>query len=92
MANNFLNPWVLDTAGAGAVKSGLSLVRVLTFRGYSTAGHRAVLQDSAGRIIAELEGITDLSPVQFFMSDDGTPINGLALTTLDSGQVIVDVA
>ncbi len=92
MANSFLNPWVLDTANAGPVKTGLSLVRVLTFRGYSTAGHRAELRDSAGRIVAELEGIADLSPVQFFMSDDGSPIDGLALVALDSGQVIVDVA
>ena len=92
MANSFLNPWVLDTANAAAVKSGLSCVQMFSYQGYTTAGHKATIKDSAGRIVAEMIGTAGLPTIQFWMPDEGTGIDGLALTQLDSGRVIVHVA
>lgn len=89
MANNFRNPWVLDTTGS-PVKSGLSIIKGLTLRGYSTSGHKAVFQDGAGRTVAELVGVSDLSPVAIAYTGC-FEVNDLSLTTLDSGQVVVDV-
>ena len=92
MANDFRNPWVLDTT-ATPVKTGRSIVRGFLFRGYSTAGHKAVIQDGRGKIVAELIGDASLAPVSIgYTGPNGIDIDAMALTTLDSGQVVVDVA
>jgi len=92
MANSYANPWVLDTASTSAVLGGGGYVFVggFTLRGYSTAGHKALIKDAAGRTVAELVGTADLAPVGVGYTK-GLTINGLVLHTLDSGSVVVEV-
>lgn len=93
MANNIKGrPWVLDTAGASAVKTGFTYVLGITFSGYTLASHTAVIQDAKRAItLYTLKGVTDLAPVQLTFSEP-VPIRDLALTTLGSGVVTIDVA
>lgn len=92
MANNFRNPWVLDTASATPLKGGgKTLVKGVIFKDYSSAAHKCIFKDGAGRVVIELWGAADLSPVGY--SRDGClPWDGLTLDTLGSGVAVVDVA
>ncbi len=88
MANNFRNPWVLDTTGA--ITTGVVLLGSISFQGYSTAGHKAILKDAAGRTISELVGVTSLEPITVSFEGGMNPV-GLTLDTLGSGRVVVEV-
>lgn len=92
MANNIKGlPWVLDTAGASAVKSGLTWVSSITFSGYTLAAHKAVIKDAQRNVVLyTLDGNAELSPVQLVFAEP-MRMRELALTTLDSGQVTIDV-
>lgn len=93
MANNIKGlPWVLDTAGASAVKTGYTWVRGIIFSGYTLASHKAVIKDAHRNvIIATLDGDAELTAQSIIFSEP-MRVRDLALTTLDSGQVTVDVA
>lgn len=89
MANDLSRrPWILDTASADPVKSGLSFVYGFVFRDYGTAGDQAIFQDSRGITIVSLLGDTDLSNQQEIWVCPQV-IRDLTLVTLDSGVVEV---
>lgn len=91
MANDLKGrPWVLDTASATALRPDQTWMVGATLRGYSTSGHKAVFKDSRGNIVMELIGNDDLSPVGENWQRPQT-VRGLALTTLDSGFVTVQI-
>lgn len=94
MANQWTNPYKLDTAGAN-LKTGYLRVKGLGFRGYSTAGHKAVVKDVNGTIVAELVGTAALTPIEQSFSEP-IFINGFTLSgatgsqaALSSGELIV---
>lgn len=91
MANDISDrPWVLDTASASKIGPNRTWVAGATFRGYTTSGHKAIFKDSRGNTIMELVGNDSLTPVGEYWGDSSAQsVLGLALTTLDSGKVVV---
>ena len=90
MANDTTGSFlVLDTAAttlvAGEVTQAWN-IRNISFNGYSTITHTAVLKDGGGRIIWQTAGLTDKPAVH---SGPVGIVYGLRLTTIGSGQVNV---
>lgn len=87
MANDLgSNPWVLDTAAATVLYSGFIVVKAFEWSEYTADAHTIVIKDTNGKEIWSVNGASDLSPIQ---STDIGPVQGLALTTLDSGKLRV---
>lgn len=91
MANDLSRrPWILDTASASPVKTGLTWTSGFVFRDYANAAHKAVFKDSRGIVICELLGNAGLTPSgeAWFIPQ---VIKDLTLSQLDSGVVEVIV-
>lgn len=87
MANQLkTNPWVLDTAAATLLATYNMRIHHMEFVGYSTATHTCILKDVNGNVIWQAHGDVGLENIVSF---DLGWVQGLALTTLDSGKVLV---
>lgn len=90
MANDLTRtPWIIDTASATTIKSGLTFVKDLTFSGYASGGDTAVIQDDRGRAILTLTGLGTLNPIAAPLPADGIWIRDIKVTTLGSGIVTI---
>lgn len=89
MANNYRNPWIIDTAGALPFRQ--QCLRGVMWVGYTAANHQAVLQDERGVSIFEATAPdTSGDPIALAWTSDQW-FRGLNVTTLDSGRLIIDV-
>ncbi len=80
------------TSGTGTatvnVNTGETKIRHMEFVGYSADAHTCVLQDANGNTVWQTNGKSDLSNV---VSQSIGWVQGLKLTTLDAGKVLVYV-
>lgn len=80
--------WIIDTAGASALKAGTTFVRTIRLTGYTAANDTAVIQSENG-VIATLKGTADLNPVTV---DIYGPVRGLRVTSLTANaEVVIDI-
>lgn len=94
MANDLTkNPWVVDTAAAGAILTAWADVRSIQWIGATTAGHEAVVQDQDGRVIWRrlAQGANQNFETEF-EGRFGRRINGLIVPTLASGTLYITFA
>ena len=79
-------PWILDTESAVAVSTNPLKIEHFEWIGYTDGTHKCELKDNLGNSIWAEDGDSDLRTLR---SGKIGWIQGLALTTLDSGKVYV---
>ena len=94
MANSLTaNPWVVDTAAAGAILTDWANLRSIQWEGATTAGHEAVVQDQSGRVIwRRIAQGTNQNFDTEFEGRFGRQVNGLIVPTLGSGTLYITFA
>jgi hypothetical protein len=89
MANDVsANPMILDSAGSTVLWPTKVKVASFVFANYSSQASAAIIQGTDGKIKWSATGDPGLEPVS---SHKAGWINGLVLSTLDDGQVLVYV-
>lgn len=90
MANSATeNPHIIDTAGASLVATGNTRIHNVRWVGATTAGHQAIIQDNAGRVVWE-----SVAPAANYVEKDSInreAIGGYKVPTLGSGKLYIDV-
>lgn len=80
------NPWTLDTASATPLSQNAMKIAHFEFVNYAASTDTAVLKNAYGKIVWEARGNTELEEVRSYKVGW---IDGLALTTITSGAVLV---
>lgn len=89
MANDITRtPWIIDTASATTVKSGLTYVKGFEFSGFAAAVDQCIIQDDRGINVEVFNGKPDLTPVATQYAE-GVWIRNLTVPTLTSGKLTV---
>lgn len=89
MANDLTgNPWVIDTASATAVHSGLAFISGISWSNYANMADQLVIKDSRGVEIVNTTGKADLTPIIIGFGES-IRVRDLTVTILDSGKVAV---
>jgi hypothetical protein len=87
MANSFRKPWIIDTAGAGAICANRMFATALVFSGYTAATDKCIIKDTVRNIVVlTFDGNADLSPVEV---QGDISINAPAVTTLTTGILTI---
>jgi len=87
MANSLgTNPWLLDTASATPVATNAMKIAHFEFVSYAANTDNAVLKNAYGKIVWEAHAASDLEEVRSYKVGW---IDGLALTTITSGAILV---
>jgi hypothetical protein len=89
MANDLTGrQWNIDTASTALVWPSNIKIDSFVFTGYSNAAHRVIAKDKQDRVVLDTIGEADKAAIQ--ITDVGW-VDGLKVTTLGSGMLIVHV-
>lgn len=87
MANQLTtSPFVIDTAGATILTKLALYVKKFEFTAYNTISDTVIVKDRSGNIVWQARGKSDFSPIT---QDLANNINGLQVSQLDSGKLLV---
>lgn len=92
MANQLtVNPWIIDTPGAGTLFAGANKIKSVRWVGATTAAHAAEIQDTAGNVrwSSVAAGANNLEIDEVSEQNYYT---GIKVPTLQSGKLYIELA